>query len=32
MGTYPVDQFGRDTRTMPILADCDSYKDVKLLI
>jgi len=31
-GTYPVDQFGRDTRTMPILADCDSYKDVKLLI
>lgn len=31
-GTYPADQFGRDTRTMPILADCDSYKDVKLLV
>jgi hypothetical protein len=30
--TYPADQFGRDTRTMPILADCDSYKDVKLLV
>ena len=31
-GTYPADQFGRDTRAMPILADCDSYKDVKLLV
>jgi hypothetical protein len=30
--TYPADQFGRDTRAMPILADCDSYKDVKLLV
>lgn len=30
--TYPVDQFGRDTRELPILEDCDSYADVELLI
>ncbi len=31
-GTYPVDQFGRATGTMPVLNGCDSYRDVKLLI
>jgi hypothetical protein len=30
--TYPADQFGRDTRELPILSDCDSYADVELLI
>jgi hypothetical protein len=30
--TYPTDQFGRDTRELPILSDCDSYEDVELLV
>lgn len=30
--TYPVDQFGRETASMPVLRGCDAYRDVKLLI
>jgi hypothetical protein len=30
--TYPTDQFGRDTRDLPILRDCDSYRDLPLLV
>jgi hypothetical protein len=30
--TYPTDQFGRDTREIPLLRDCDAYRDVKLLV
>ncbi len=30
--TYPTDQFGRDTREIPVLRDCDAYRDVKLLV
>jgi len=30
--TYPTDQFGRDTRDLPILRDCDAYRDLSLLV
>jgi hypothetical protein len=31
-GTYPTDQFGRDTRELPVLRGCDSYRDITLLV
>lgn len=30
--TFPVDQFGRPTSEIPVLADCDAYRDIDLLI
>ncbi len=30
--TFPVDQFGRPTSELPLLATCDAYRDIELLV
>jgi hypothetical protein len=30
--TFPVDQFGRPTSEIAVLADCDAYRDIELLV
>ncbi len=30
--TFPVDQFGHPTKDLPVLAACNAYKDIELLV